>query len=200
VTTNQYQWRTAFTDPQEIFDIIHPVGEVYVQYPQQDPPATIYNKSGITSTWTVIDYNGAFFRAQGGNAIAFSEKGSVLSTQSDMVKSHTHGMKNHTHSGTTGSCRNLADGQERWTGGWDARGIESASQNSATGGAYFAYGSAGYGGGHGAQTNATLCFNVDHRHDFSTGSPSDNTTDSNNSNNTENRPMNYTIRVWKRTA
>jgi hypothetical protein len=34
----------------------------------------------------------------------------------------------------------------------------------------------------------------------SSGTPSDNTTDSNDSSATENRPKNYTIRVWKRIA
>jgi len=202
VTKSQYQWRTALTDPQEIFDIIHPVGEVYVQYPQQDPPATIYNQNGITSTWTVIDYNGAFFRAQGGNAIAFSEKGSSLSTQADMVKSHTHGMKNHTHSGTTGSCRNLADGQERWTGWWNA-GNPSNNIYPDAGGAVWLDGNLKgrmEAEGSDKDFNYRYYIDVNHRHDFSTGSPSDNTTDSNNSSATENRPMNYTIRVWKRTA
>jgi hypothetical protein len=181
VTTNQYQWRTALTDPQEIFDVIHPVGEVYVQYPQQDPPATIYNKRGITSTWTVINYNGAFFRAQGGNANAFSEKGSSLSTQADMVKSHTHPFS---WSGTTST--DIADGQIKTTGTWEAgsgvfsQGGESINHSSTSG----------------KSNMMKIHFHHEHSHTYSGSS----TTDSNDSRATETRPMNYTIRIWKRTA
>ena len=119
-----------------------------------------------------------------------------------MVKSHTHGMKNHTHSGTTGSCRNLADGQERWTGWWNA-GNPSNNIYPDAGGAVWVDGNLkGRMENEGSDKDYNYRYNIDvnHRHDFSTGSPSDNTTDSNNSSATENRPMNYTIRVWKRTA
>ena len=190
----------AVMSAQAIFDIVHPVGEVYVQYPQQDPPATIYNKSGITSTWTVIDYDGAFFRAQGGNAIAFSEKGSSLSTQADSVKEHQHTI-NHTHSGTTGSCRALANGEQRWEGWFSAaEGGQGHSEFTAGGNMWVSdntartYPSAtGSGNGH-RQVN----INVDHRHDFTTSSQS--LTESGWYGSGETRPMNYTIRVWKRTA
>lgn len=49
---------------QDLFDAVHPIGETYVQYPQQDDPMTIYNKNGITSVWEEqLQYNGAFFRS-----------------------------------------------------------------------------------------------------------------------------------------
>lgn len=49
---------------QDFFDAIHPIGEVYTQYPQQDDPMTLYNKNGITSVWEEqLQYNGAFFRS-----------------------------------------------------------------------------------------------------------------------------------------
>ena len=81
---------------QDIFDSVHPIGETYTQYPQQDPPATLYNKNGITSEWEPISYDGAFFRAEGTNANPFTEKGTALNVQNDMVKNHIHGM-NHRH-------------------------------------------------------------------------------------------------------
>lgn len=64
------------TNPQTIFDLIHPIGEVYVQYPSQTAPQTLYNATGIKSTWTDISsqYSGAFFRANGGNSASFGSK------------------------------------------------------------------------------------------------------------------------------
>ena len=54
---------------QMAFDAAHPIGETYVQYPQQDDPMTIYNKNGVTSVWEEqLQYNGAFFRS--GNALS----------------------------------------------------------------------------------------------------------------------------------
>lgn len=55
---------------QMIFDLIHPVDEVYTQYPNQQDPNTLY---GDLSVWTEItsNYAGLFFRAEGGNSEAF---------------------------------------------------------------------------------------------------------------------------------
>ena len=54
---------------QDLFDAVHPIGEIYVQYPQQDDPMTIYNKNGVTSVWEEqLQYNGAFFRSS--NAVS----------------------------------------------------------------------------------------------------------------------------------
>ena len=63
-----------------VFDITYPVGVTYVQYPQQASPMDLW---GSFSTWEVVDYDGAFFRAQGGNANAFIEKSGVLSKQEE---------------------------------------------------------------------------------------------------------------------
>lgn len=60
---------------QDLFDSVHPVGEIYVQYPAQSDPNTIYNKNGVVSTWTEQNYAGSFFRASGGNADAFQSTG-----------------------------------------------------------------------------------------------------------------------------
>ena len=58
-----------------MFDLIRPIGDTYVQYPQQKSPMELW---GSFSTWEVINYEGAFFRAEGGNANAFIEKSGVL--------------------------------------------------------------------------------------------------------------------------
>lgn len=64
---------TSPTISQPIFDFCHPVGETYTQYPEQLNPMSLYNRNGIQSTWVVIDYGGAFFRAEGGNAMTFDD-------------------------------------------------------------------------------------------------------------------------------
>lgn len=56
-----------------------PVGITYVQYPQQKSPQELFPKT----TWVELSYDGAFFRASGGNADAFIEKSGVLSKQEE---------------------------------------------------------------------------------------------------------------------
>jgi hypothetical protein len=62
---------------QVVFDTSHPVGETYTQYPEQLDPVSLYNQNGIQSTWTLLDFGGAFFRAEGGNALAFNNSKEV---------------------------------------------------------------------------------------------------------------------------
>lgn len=59
---------------QFIFDLCHPVHELYYQLPGMPEPMTLYNVYGITTTWVKRDYNGAFFRAEGGLAQAFEDQ------------------------------------------------------------------------------------------------------------------------------
>ena len=61
---------------QDFFDAIHPIGEVYTQYPQQDDPMTLYNKNGIQSVWEEqLQYNGAFFRSSNALTIVWKVDG-----------------------------------------------------------------------------------------------------------------------------
>ena len=62
---------------QAVFNASHPVGETYTQYPEQLDPVSLYNQNGIQSTWTLLDFGGAFFRAEGGNALAFNNSKEV---------------------------------------------------------------------------------------------------------------------------
>ncbi|MBO7712203.1 MAG: hypothetical protein J6S85_01710 [Methanobrevibacter sp.] len=57
------------SDKNTIFDMVHPIGEIYVQFPTQTAPQTLYGKG----TWTEVTstYAGLFFRAAGGNAGTF---------------------------------------------------------------------------------------------------------------------------------
>lgn len=50
------------------FNICYPIGCTYTQYPMQKSPMQLW---GTISTWEVINYGGAFFRAEGGNAMTF---------------------------------------------------------------------------------------------------------------------------------
>jgi hypothetical protein len=52
------------------FDILHPKGECYTQYPGQKDPNELW---GDFSTWEVLNYGGAFFRSEGGNAEEFEK-------------------------------------------------------------------------------------------------------------------------------
>lgn len=47
------------------FNLVWPVGVTYPQYPGEKSPMDLW---GEFSTWKPINYNGAFFRAAGGNA------------------------------------------------------------------------------------------------------------------------------------
>ena len=65
-----------------VFNLIYPVGVTYTQYPQQASPMELW---GSFSTWEVVNYDGAFFRAEGTNANAFIEKTGVLVKQDESV-------------------------------------------------------------------------------------------------------------------
>ena len=125
---------------------------------------------GDFSRWEVINYDGAFFRAEGGNADAFIEESGVLSKQAGQNLSHTHSIT-HSHSITDPG---------------HTHGIPTAVYDKQNGG----YNDHGYGfEGNNKTTNSTTNITVD---SFEGNSDS--------SGGNENRPENYTIRVWKRTA
>jgi len=226
---------------QDIFDAVHPIGETYTQYPQQDPPATVYNKNGITSEWeTINDYDGAFFRAEGTNANPFTEKGTALNVQNDMVRSHNH-YNAHVHyidhkhwtEGTSGGCSDRGTDTTGWhehglvlrcgdgTGNYGVNNVmvddgDLVDSKGLIGGNY-----ASGAGSHSHTINdhthwwgnwSGWC-HYDYGNNYFTGRPYcdgpvvwDGTqyvdrswTDSNDNNAIENRPKNYTIKIWKRT-
>ncbi len=61
-----------------MFDYVWPIGSVYTQYPGQLEPNSP-SLWGNFSTWEELNYGGAFFRANGGNADIF-EKGLAISS------------------------------------------------------------------------------------------------------------------------
>ena len=50
---------------QDMFDMVHPIGKIYVQYPNQKTPMEVYNNDKIQSVWEEqLQYNSAFFRSE----------------------------------------------------------------------------------------------------------------------------------------
>ena len=145
-----------------LFDIVRPIGDIYVQYPQQANPNELW---GVYSTWSIVNYDGAFFRAEGTNANAFIEKTGNLIKQGELVGSHSDSITvtggNHTHPYSYGRNYN-----SQYNNTYKL-------YNTATHDNYTGY--AGYSG------DLSMSGTVNHT-------------------STENRPTNYTIRVWKRTA
>ena len=188
---------------QAIFDIIHPKGEVYVQYPQQKDPNTLYNGNGIASTWVEQSYSGAFFRASGGNAAAYINEGGSLTKQGDAVKTHIHGMS-HFH------YTDIAHGHTVTDPGHDHKIDygESSGSGSHRGSAHINIsefqGAVTYTSWTGIKVNplgTTLKDSSwagvwDSNHNWVNIS----NTGVNTNNANENRPENFTVKIWKRTA
>ena len=145
-----------------LFDIVRPIGDIYVQYPQQANPNELW---GVYSTWSIVNYDGAFFRAEGTNANAFIEKTGNLIKQGELVGSHSDSITvtggNHAHPYSFG------------------RNYDSHSTNTYK--LYDANTYNNYTGYTGYSGNLSMSGTVTHT-------------------STENRPTNYTIRIWKRTA
>ena len=144
-----------------LFDIVRPI-DTYVQYPQQANPNELW---GVYSTWSIVNYDGAFFRAEGTNANAFIEKTGNLVKQGELVGSHSDSITvssgNHTHP--------------------YSYGLSYDSHYNNTYKLYYAY------------THENCTGYTDYSGNLSMSGTATHTS-------TENRPTNYTIRVWKRTA
>lgn len=178
-------------------DADFPVGYVYTQFPQQSAPADL----GLPGTWTEItsNYAGRFFRAEGGNAAAFgccqseSNKwigGSCITvyTNSVCLPSHCHQyLQDETISTcphywpylTYGCCRTA-------TGSWYNCLSYVAEEVICPA----CVGSGGYVRTHLPIHLTTLESNCSgHCHQVTLSSSCN-----------ETRPINYSIRIWKRTA
>ena len=157
------------------FDVVYPIGCTYVQYPDCPSPNDLW---GSISTWTELDFGGAFFRASGGNAKTFNS-----GSQGDSVKSHTHSGTIHEMSGDNyGSVECASEGL------FNGRGTMT------TGGRFSLSNNRNWAGGDNNEANrpGKLYLNLSHTHGL--------TIDSNDTSATETRPFNYTVKIWKRTA
>ena len=160
------------TYKQEIFNIVHPIGEIYVQFPGQDSPEKLYNKEGfISSKWDTVNYDGAFFRSEGKGANLFENQ---TSCQNDVVGTHKHEADiaiisggSHSHTVTT------SFGYEQEAGNWGDK-VNTVKP-------------------HGGNVSLSSTADGNHTHDVRATIKNNLDTD------TENRPKNYTVRIWKRT-
>lgn len=162
------------------------VGKRITQYPQEEAPTDVYP----CTSWEEISYDGAFFRASGGNAAAFIEKSGNLSKQESQNKAHSHEMDSageHNHN----------------RGNMEISGaISGLGSNMGTSGAHYVSNS--YSGSNprmvtdnDARTISFLASRTWTGNTSKNGSHSHTVHDDGGS---ESRPENYTIRIWKRTA
>lgn len=63
-----FSWGEVSQNIQAVFDALRPIGSTYTQFPGQASPNDLWSNY---STWEVLNYAGAFFRAEGGNAQTF---------------------------------------------------------------------------------------------------------------------------------
>ena len=150
------------------------IDEAYVQFPQQPAPQDLF----ICTKWAELAYDGAFFRAAGGNAAAFIEKSGVLSKQGQSIQSHKHSasFSGNQQTGEVYLNNNTNGGSP----------IRDCS------GIFSSIGSAPINLDSGSWTSRPAGFRLSIT---PSGSVSIDETGS-----TETKPANYTIRVWKRTA
>lgn len=152
-----------------IIDMVWPIGVIYTQYPQQKSPQELFPNT----TWEEVNYDGAFFRASGGNAAAFNE-----GKQGQSIQSHNHSFSwsgSHSHGITDpGHRHNLELGED--DGGVGHNGERTKRHYGWTTTSFEKTGI--------SINSATISISG--------------TTDNTGGN--ETRPENYTIRIWKRTA
>ena len=163
------------------------VGKRITQYPQEESPTDVYP----CTSWQEISYDGAFFRASGGNAAVFIEKSGVLSKQEELVGSHsdsvtvTGGNHNHWFSGNTSE------------NGSHSHYFQVNNTNNKPGGYTTAYDSGQKIFDQHTSSSGSHTHSFSGRTDYS-GNLSMTGTVKHTA--TENRPKNYTIKIWKRTA
>lgn len=195
---------------QALFDLVHPIGEIYVQYPATEDPNNLYNVSGlITSTWVEQSYSGAFFRASGGNAGAF---------QTTLGSAQGYQNAYHRHEGTYTGGPVKNDSTHASYTSTDSAGSHThalRAKNNSAGSVSNGYPlSHEYSGliGNATYSNTAMFYNLNNRTNYPTISTEGShthpynhvhsiTTGYNGSSTVqEARPTNYTIKIWKRTA
>ena len=167
---------------------------------------------GAFSTWEVINYDGAFFRAEGTNANAFIGKSDVLVKQNSANLAHTHNF-----TGTAVNSEDMSRNQRHAHGeriNIDNDGSIPTGTAQATLPLVLAIGRTGAEGGGSGMIGASVWggweedptayvkapqvlteyTNLSHTHSV-TANGTNSWTGEN-----ESRPSNFTIRVWKRTA
>lgn len=151
-----------------LFDYIYPIGSTYTQYPDCASP----NELWPDTTWTELDFNGAFFRATGGLAQAFDNQTSMQGQGTAKNGLYLTGMSNGSKISGSTSMVDRTAGHSHVMNGRARYGNDSYGYFSSVSG--------------GPSANIDTNSNYDKIYLFS---------DDN-----ETRPMNYTFKIWKRTA
>ena len=195
---------------QDFFDVIHPIGETYTQYPQQDDPNTLYNRNGVTCQWEKINYGGAFFRAEGGNANPYITKTDVLSIQGYQNAYHNHGYTPRGSVSSSFSGSNITTGDSgshshtvSTTLNGGSTGVKSAvTMNGIVAGqaSTLALGDATASGGTSSDGSHSHGYTPSGSVSSSFSGSYGTTSYDGNSSNYEARPSNYTYIIWKRVS
>lgn len=192
---------------QDFFDVIHPIGETYTQYPQHDDPNTLYNRNGVTCQWEKINYGGAFFRAEGGNANPYITKTDVLSIQGQSTAKNGLSLSKSGSAYKTGSCYKSGScyaNQQTIDGGGHEHSYNTFGSTASlyTGMATMQYGigsetfSTTGGGGHSHTFTPSITDNIGVVDNIGVA---DNISFS-LSGDAETRPSNYTYIIWERVS
>lgn len=188
-----------------LFNLIYPIGVTYPQYPECPSPNDLW---GDVSEWTLLNYNGAFFRASGGMASAFNS-----GLQNESIKAHQHGMQHYHDRGTM-----EITGKDALAWGGEHSGVIT-NGNRCEGAFSLNNGNDKYQSNnqwHGTTQSSGFSANVPVGISFkasngwtgrTSGSLIDQgnggdkiNTDSNSQARAETAPANYTYQIWKRTA
>ena len=177
------------------------VGKRVTQFPQEEPPSTTYP----CTKWELLSFDGAFFRTEGTNAEQFIDKTGVLSAQGDQNKKHYHTGSADSFSGSTKNAQGT-DGWELTSSIYSNAGRGVITQGFSGGGnnkpLYLTGGGSDYRPGYewgdqNADTQIGFSINITHHsHSYSHG----HSLSINKDGGTEARPVNYTVRIWKRIA
>lgn len=168
-----------------------PIGFVYVQYPTQVAPEDLFPDF----TWTEIDYSGAFFRASGGNAASFITENDTLTPQGQGTA--VNGLSISKTGSAWGNQQTIYSDYQ-----WHHHNHVVYSANAYESGgnyevSFVLYGPGNNGVIHYGYTDSRDC-NHAHILDFYP-SVSENISFT-ISGAIETRPMNYTVKIWERTA
>lgn len=179
-------------------DTDFPVGYVYTQFPQQSTPSEL----GLPGTWTEItsNYAGKFFRAEGGNAAAFGcsqhETNKWTGSSSKTQGTYQAGLPSHCHAynqdSSAASCYHcwpyITYGSQTYCYVWPTYQT-----------VYKAVEAMGYISGCNWSPSCCVHFPMHLVSLNSTGSEHSHVV-SLTSSYSETRPINYSIRIWKRIA
>lgn len=202
-------WQSSVSAVQEAFNKARPIGSTYTQFPETADPNTLFNDDDISSVWTELDLHGAFFRASGGEALGFN-----CGQQSESIGPHCHCVSNLNlnHSHDVGSYRVWGEDALSWD--WGAFQVHVLSNGYRAGGFELRYqsNSCVYNPADRVfipeNTGVGLCLNAYNNHGFE-GRSGEALSSVSFTTNSEiyprqpapsTYPMNYTVRIWKRTA